>query len=244
TIQDGQGAPYFLDKICVRFTSDFAIEKQVQLEAPEISGLIEKSIAGHRAEAEGLPFVDEETGAIDREAIGAGDIGGWAPWYTAFRHDWVDATRASEHEAFQHPVACVLAVSGSEPDPVGSLRELQRHAVVGRVQAASFTGPSLLFYYVLVHDERDTAILQTVDATFDQVRRTFGQNCTLLRVNSNTDLLGTDSSDRDRVSGVWSGYYDHHRHRRPGAQPLDAVPADRAFGTMMTMRDVTALRDA
>ncbi|KAJ2592145.1 hypothetical protein EV177_008774, partial [Coemansia sp. RSA 1804] len=244
TIQDGQGAPYFLDKICVRFTSDFAIEKQVQLEAPEISGLIEKSIAGHRAEAEGLPFVNEETGAVDREAIGAGDIGGWAPWYTAFRHDWVDATRASEHEAFQHPVACVLAVSGSEPDPVGSLRELQRHAVVGRVQAASFTGPSLLFYYVLVHDERDTAILQTVDATFDQVRRTFGQNCTLLRVNSNTDLLGTDSSDRDRVSGVWSGYYDHHHHRRPGAQPLDPVPADRAFGTMMTMRDVAALRDA
>ncbi|KAJ2394827.1 hypothetical protein GGI23_004539, partial [Coemansia sp. RSA 2559] len=82
---------------------------------------------------------------------------------------------------------------------------------------------------MLVHDERDTAILQTVDSKFDQVRRAFGQNCSLLRLNSNTDLLGTDSNDQAKVSSVWSSYH-------AATQPLD-LPPERTFGTMMTMRD-------
>ncbi|KAJ1772033.1 hypothetical protein EV179_001364 [Coemansia sp. RSA 487] len=234
TIQDGQGAPYFLDKICVKFTSNFSIGRQHQLEASEINTLLEKSIVGHTDSAD-LPFVSGATG-VDKEAIGTGDISTWAPWYTLFRQQWINEMHASEHESFLHPVACVLVVSGSEADPVATLRELQRHQTANKVQTQSFSGPNTLFYYMLVHDERDTAILQTVDSKFDQVRRAFGQNCSLLRVNSNTDLLGTDSNDRSKVSSVWSSYHS-------ATQPLDP-PTERMFGTMMTMRDVAALRDS
>ncbi|KAJ2557795.1 hypothetical protein EV175_001134, partial [Coemansia sp. RSA 1933] len=234
TIQDGQGAPYFLDKICVKFTSDFSIRRQHRLEAPEINALIERSVANH-VESADLPFV-AGTAGIDQEAIAAGDISTWAPWYTLFRQQWIHEMHASEHESFLHPVACVLVASGSEADPVATLRELQRHQIANKVQTQSFSGPNTLFYFMLVHDERDTAILQTVDSKFDQVRRAFGQNCSLLRVNSNTDLLGTDSSDRAKVSSVWSSHYS-------ATQPCDP-PSDSTFGTMMTMRDVTALRDS
>ncbi|KAJ1904461.1 hypothetical protein LPJ81_002481, partial [Coemansia sp. IMI 209127] len=230
---DGQGAPYFLDKICVKFTSEFTIGRQHKLEATEINTLLERSIVGHSDSAD-LPFVTD-TG-VDKDAIATGDISTWAPWYTLFRQQWISELHVSEHEAFLHPVACVLVASGSEADPVATLRELQRHQMANKVQTQSFSGPTTLFYFMLVHDERDTAILQTVDSKFDQVRRAFGQNCSLLRLNSNTDLLGTDSNDRAKVSSVWSSYH-------AATQPL-GPPPECTFGTMMTMRDVAALRDS
>ncbi|KAI9503667.1 ER-golgi trafficking TRAPP I complex 85 kDa subunit-domain-containing protein [Coemansia spiralis] len=234
TIQDGQGAPYFLDKINIKFTDEFSLGKQHALEATEINELLQRSVAGHSDHIQDLSFV---SGAgVGNEAVAAEDISSWAPWYTLFRQQWVNETKASEHESFLHPVACLLVVSGSEADPVASFHELQRHPVVHRVQTQSFSATNVLFYYMLVHDERDTAVLQTIDTKFDQVRRAFGQNTSMLRLNSNTDLLGTGSSDRAKVSGVWT---NHYSATHPWAPPLE-----KSFGTIMTMRDVTALRDS
>ncbi|KAJ2346388.1 hypothetical protein GGF43_004996, partial [Coemansia sp. RSA 2618] len=143
--------------------------------------------------------------------------------------------QASEHESFMHPVACVLVASGSEEDPVGALRGLQSHAAVQRVQTQGFSGANVLFYYVLVHDGRDTGVLQTIDHKFDQVRRAFGQNSSLLKINSNTDLIEADTSDRSKISSIWS-------NSLATTQPL-AAHAGAAYGGMLSMRDVAALRD-
>ncbi|KAJ1727778.1 hypothetical protein LPJ61_004399, partial [Coemansia biformis] len=234
TVQDGQGTPYFLDRLDVKFTTDFAVERQ-QPTVAEIDALVRQSIAG---DAEQAPMPLKSGGGIDAGALAADDVGEWAPWYLRFRQHWVSEMQPSEHEAFMHPVACLLVASGSEDDPVGALRALQGHPAVRRVQQQSFSGASVLLYHMLVHDGRDTGVLQGIDHKFDQVRRALGQSSALLRINSSTELAeaGGGGSDGSKISGIWSNSWSTTR-------PLSARP-DGAFGAMLTMRDVAALRDA
>ncbi|KAJ2806535.1 hypothetical protein H4R21_000829, partial [Coemansia helicoidea] len=234
TIQDGQGAPYFLDKLDVKFTTDYAIEQQPQWTQAELDDMVRRCITG---DAEQTPMPLLPGGGVDAGALAADDAGGWAPWYVRLRQHWVNEMAASEHEAFMHPVACLLVASGSEDDPVGALRGLQSHPAVRRVRQQSFSGANVLFYSMLVHDGRDTGVVQAIDQTFDQVRRALGQNSALLRINTSTELGEAEGDgDGSRISGIWT-------HSWPTTHPLGA-PAEGPFGGMLTMRDVAALRDA
>ncbi|KAJ2702993.1 hypothetical protein H4218_000491 [Coemansia sp. IMI 209128] len=234
TIQDGQGAPYFLDKINVRFTADFVIEKSPAHSSSDVDSLA-KTCAAACIEPANPSFVGSD--GVVLEAAIADDISTWAPWYTLFRQQWVGDMQASEHETFMIPVACLLVASGSEADPIGALRALQASAAVQRVLTCGDGGTKMLFYYMLLHDGRDTAALQTIDLQFDQVRKTFGQNSALLKINTNTDLLGAaDASERVKISSIWSSDI-------AATRPLVAH-TDTSYGEMLTMRDVAALRDA
>ncbi|KAJ2629357.1 hypothetical protein H4R22_003363, partial [Coemansia sp. RSA 1290] len=237
TIQDGQGAPYFLDKLTVRFTTDYKIEKHSQQQSrADIDELVHKS-AADESEQQRIPFLSD--GVVDADVVKSDDIAAWAPWYIQFRQQWVASMQATEHESFMHPVACLLVASGSEEDPIGALRRLQQQAVVQRVQSQSFSGVSVLFYYLLVHDGRDVGAMQTIDQTFEQVRRTFGQNSALVKINSLTDSAESgDTSDRSKIAGIWSS-------SQAAMQPLVPVPQPATeYGGMLSMRDVAALRDA
>ncbi|KAJ2389856.1 hypothetical protein GGI05_003373, partial [Coemansia sp. RSA 2603] len=178
---------------------------------------------------------------IDKKAAASDDVSAWSPWYTLFRQQWVNRMQPSEHESFMHPVACLLMVSASDPDPVGSLRNLSKHPTVRRAQTQSFTGTNLMFYYMVLHDERHTAHAHNVDHRFDQVRKTFGQNCSLLRINSNTDLLEPDATERSKISAIWS---NHLSSMQPIATHGGAALEKEVYGSLLTMRDVSALRDA
>ncbi|KAJ2508452.1 hypothetical protein IWW47_000603 [Coemansia sp. RSA 2052] len=236
TIQDGQGAPYFLDKINVRFLTDFSIEKHRALSGSDVDSLVKTCVAtSANAESADPSFISSNGVAI--EAAASDDINSWAPWYTLFRQQWVGDMHPSEHETFMHPVACLLVASGSEADPIGALRALQTNAAVQRVLACGDGGTKMLFYYVLLHDGRDTAAVQTIDLQFDQVRKTFGQNSALLKINTHADQSSAaDTGERIKISSIWSSDISATR-------PLAAQP-ERSYGEMLTMRDVAALRDA
>ncbi|KAJ2856744.1 hypothetical protein J3B02_001424 [Coemansia erecta] len=238
-LRDGQGAPYFLDKINIKFTSNFVIEKQQQLSNSEVDELVKSCVNASVTTDNADPGFVKDSSGVDKEAVANEDIGAWSPWYTLFRQQWVNSMRASEHESFMHPVACLLAVSGSDTDPVATLRALASDPIVRRAQTQSFAGANMMLFYMVVHDERRATDAHNVDYRFDQVRKAFGQNCLLLRINSNTDLLGaTDSSERAKISGIWSSSL-------ASLQPLAKNAAEKAsYGDMLTMRDVAALRDA
>ncbi|KAJ2905793.1 hypothetical protein GGI21_004129, partial [Coemansia aciculifera] len=238
TIQDGQGAPYFLDKISVRFLTVFSIEKHHALSGSDVDSLVKTCVAvSASAESADLPSFIGSDGVVT-EVAATDDISTWAPWYTLFRQQWVGDMDPAEHETFMHPVACLLVASGSEADPIGALRVLQASAAVQRVLACGDGGGTkLLFYYVLLQDGRDTAAVQTIELQFDQVRKTFGQNSALLKINTNTDpSSAADISERTKISAIWSSDISVTR-------PLAALP-ERSYGEMLTMRDVAALRDA
>ncbi|KAJ1853791.1 hypothetical protein LPJ73_002578, partial [Coemansia sp. RSA 2703] len=243
TIQDGQGAPYFLDKINARFIDDFIIEKkqQSQLTNAEVDELVASCISASSAAEHPDPSFMTLSSGIDKKAAASDDVSAWSPWYTLFRQQWVNRMQPSEHESFMHPVACLLMVSASDPDPVGSLRNLSNHPTVRRAQTQSFTGTNLMFYYMVLHDERHTAHAHNVDHRFDQVRKTFGQNCSLLRINSNTDLLEPDATERSKISAIWS---NHLSSMQPIATHGGAALEKEVYGSLLTMRDVSALRDA
>ncbi|KAJ2741930.1 hypothetical protein GGI20_004838 [Coemansia sp. BCRC 34301] len=236
TIQDGQGAPYFLDKINVRFVADFGIEKHQALGGSDVDSLVKACVAASAgADSADPPFIGSH--GVAMEVAATDDISNWAPWYTLFRQQWVGDMHPSEHETFMHPVACLLVASGSEADPIGALRALQTNAAVQRVTACGDGGTKVLFYYVLLHDGRDTAALQTIDLQFDQVRKTFGQNSALLKINTNTDLSSAaDAGERTKITSIWGSDISATR-------PL-AKQSEQSYGDMLTMRDVTALRDA
>ncbi|KAJ2339663.1 hypothetical protein IWW50_006826, partial [Coemansia erecta] len=83
TIQDGQGAPYFLDKLNVKFTTDFRIEKRSQNSSrSELEDLAHKSIVDG-SDQTSVPFLSDR--GIDGGALETDDISAWAPWYTLFR---------------------------------------------------------------------------------------------------------------------------------------------------------------
>ncbi|KAJ2310392.1 hypothetical protein IWW51_006628, partial [Coemansia sp. RSA 2702] len=103
TIQDGQGAPYFLDKLNVKFTTDFKIEKHRPPTWAETDELVRQSVAADAGELD-VPFLSER--GVDASVVAADDVGSWAPWYTLFRQQWMATVPASEHESFMHPVAC------------------------------------------------------------------------------------------------------------------------------------------
>ncbi|KAJ2723822.1 hypothetical protein GGI07_002361 [Coemansia sp. Benny D115] len=235
TIQDGQGAPYFLDKVNVKFATDFVVERQQQPSVGDVDELVARSISGSSAAEHADPTFMNGAAGINKEAAAAEEVSTWSPWYTLFRQHWVNQMQASEHESFMHPVACLLAVSSSEPDPIGALRSMQNNPVVRRAQTQSFTGPNLLFYYMLIHDERHTGEAQNVEHRFDLIRKAFGQGCSLLRINSNTDLLDSDSSERAKIGSIWGSWMT-------SMQPLEVSPG-KPYGMMLTMRDVAALRD-
>ncbi|KAJ1999237.1 hypothetical protein H4R26_005149, partial [Coemansia thaxteri] len=235
TIQDGQGAPYFLDKINVRFMSDFNIERKTQLSGSGVDDLVQRIVATC-ADTSDPPFIGGAGLTLD--SVATDDISSWAPWYTLFRQQWAGDMQPSEHELFMHPVACLLVASGSEADPIGALRALQALPAAQRALSSNSGGTKTLFYYLLVHDERDRAAVQTIDLQFDQVRKMFGQNSALLKVNTNTELDSeSDSNDRSRISNIWSSNISATQ------QPLTAHP-ERSYGDMLTIRDVAALRDA
>lgn len=246
TIQDGQGAPYFLDKLNIRFLSDFVIDDSEQrtsnqLSAAEIDELVRRSIEANKGSAtDKEPSFANDT-YVDKDALAQEEIHRWSPWYTSFRQQWINGMKVSEHESFMHPVACMLVASGSETDPIGTLQSLQKHPAVQQVQSQSFAGSNVLLYYVLVHDERDESIRQTVDLKFDQVRRALGQNAALLKINSNTSLLEADDGDeRAKISAIWTGH-------KAAQSPLTLVQEHKcqsAYGAMITMRDVASIREA
>ncbi|KAJ2787950.1 hypothetical protein GGI15_000289 [Coemansia interrupta] len=247
TIQDGQGAPYFLDKINVRFISDFIIEKQQQqqqtkLTNADVDDLVTSCIGASSAAEHADPSFMSLSSGIDKKAAAHDEVSAWSPWYTLFRQQWVNRMQPSEHESFMHPVACLLVVSGSDPDPVGSLRSLSNHPTVRRAQTQSFAGTNLLLYYMVLHDERRTTDAHNVDHRFDQVRKTFGQHCSLLRINSNTDLLEPEGTERSKISAIWSS---HLASTQPLAGPSGpSADKDVCYGSMLSMRDVSAMRDA
>ncbi|KAJ2180162.1 hypothetical protein GGF45_002095, partial [Coemansia sp. RSA 551] len=84
TIQDGQGAPYFLDKLNIKFTTDFKIEKRSTHSRTEIDDLVHTSVLD--SDQTNVPFLTEH--GVDASALSS-DTSVWAPWYTLFRQQWM-----------------------------------------------------------------------------------------------------------------------------------------------------------
>ena len=111
--------------------------------------------------------------------------------YEYFLSRLLSTESLTPHEAFRHPVACVIAISSRNPSPIESLRQLYAETSQG---LPSWVNNEFLRYYVLIHDEDKDDITKST-TLFDQMKRHFGLHCHLLRLRSARCV----ASDEDSV---------------------------------------------
>ncbi|KAI1957014.1 hypothetical protein LOZ58_005936 [Ophidiomyces ophidiicola] len=116
-----------------------------------------------------------------------------SPLYKLFLRRLLSSFPAAPHEAFEHPVASVIAISSHTPAPLESLRQLYARTSHGDRRPPPWVYPEYLRYYVLVHDEDNDDINQST-ALFDQMKRHFGLHCHLLRLRSHQCVITDDDS--------------------------------------------------
>ncbi|KAL8255725.1 hypothetical protein R6Q59_030792 [Mikania micrantha] len=127
-------------------------------------------------------------------------------WFQFFNKELVRSVSFSDHEAFDHPVACLLVVSSSDEDPINKFVDLFNANQLPPLLNDGAMDSNIPKYYILVHDnqngspDRATKILA-------EMRNTFGSNdCRLLCINSSQDQLV------DRELNPWDPYGSNASH--------------------------------
>ncbi|ORY43873.1 hypothetical protein BCR33DRAFT_785666 [Rhizoclosmatium globosum] len=151
------------------------------------------------------------------DAIASGNVTLLAPWYTVYRNYVCKYNGASEHESFNHPVACLLVTSTAAPNPIDQLKQLFPSSPdkLPQIFSSGFVDPQIsLKHYVLLHDAARAPNVDA-DALFAEMKKHFGLSCRLIRVNSKAD--NANSFD---ASKVWEPFMSEY-------MPLyDAMHAD------------------
>ncbi|GAA5909187.1 hypothetical protein JCM8208_003405 [Rhodotorula glutinis] len=137
------------------------------------------------------------------------------------------------HESFAHPVACLVALSTSHPDPLNALahlwdltspRNLFLHGAHAHGQddpRAEYASPDVLRFVVLVHDHGapgagpDAA--RDAQKLLDTVRKTYGNHSALVDLFSAAETAPERQprSDEGEVRRLWEGVVEAQAQRQP-----------------------------
>lgn len=118
-----------------------------------------------------------------------------SPFYTLYMRRLLSAIPLAPHETWSHPVACIIAISSRNSEPIEALRRLYDESSRGNRRVPVWVNPDYLRYYVLVHDEERDDINEST-ALFDKMKRHFGLHCHLLRLRSTQCVPSDDDSLR------------------------------------------------
>ncbi|OAA68342.1 fungal transcriptional regulatory protein [Niveomyces insectorum RCEF 264] len=116
-----------------------------------------------------------------------------SPYYALYLRRMLSGIPVACHETFAHPVACVIAISSRNPAPIQTFQELYRDISQGDRRLPPWVDGDFLRYYVLVHDEENGDIVQSM-ALFEKMKRSLGLHCHLLRLRSSQSAETDDDS--------------------------------------------------
>lgn len=116
-----------------------------------------------------------------------------SPFYQLYLRKLLSGMPIVASETFSHPVACVIAISSRNPNPIEELRRLYEEATRGPKRLPAFVNGEYLRYYILVHDEETDDIGKSM-GLFEQMKRHFGLHCHLLRLRSSRCVPTDDDS--------------------------------------------------
>ncbi|KAJ4390652.1 hypothetical protein N0V93_004250 [Gnomoniopsis smithogilvyi] len=121
------------------------------------------------------------------------DMEATSPYYALYLRRLLSGIPLSAHETWSHPVACVIAASSREPQPIETFRRLYHESTNSERKLPPWIDGEYLRYYVLVHDEENSDIAKSM-ALFDQMKRHLGLHCHLLRIRSSQSAETDDDS--------------------------------------------------
>ena len=152
------------------------------------------------ASAEG--FLGSQLDLQDPQHGGQSDFGSSkasgtrASLYLSYLIKMLSSTPSSPYETFRHPVACIIAVTSHDDDPIKTFHDLYASTTGKSKQMPEWIGSGYLRYYVLIHDEYRDDITKST-ALFDAMKRSFGLHCHLLRLKSSP--CSPDELDKVKV---------------------------------------------
>lgn len=121
------------------------------------------------------------------------DVEATSPYYALYLRRLLSGMPLAPHESFAHPVACVMAISSRNPNPIEALHRLYTETREGEKRYPVWVDGEYLRYYILVHDEENSDISKSM-ALFEQMKRNFGLHCHLLRLRSSESAETDDDS--------------------------------------------------
>ncbi|KAH7241778.1 ER-golgi trafficking TRAPP I complex 85 kDa subunit-domain-containing protein [Fusarium tricinctum] len=143
-----------------------------------------------------LSYAEESFAAMPHRGLFADqetDSGETSPYYALYLRRLLSGLPISPHETFSHPIACVIAISSRNPDPLEELRRLYTETNQGAKKLPPWVDSEFLRYYVLVHDEEKDDITKSM-GLFEQMKRHLGMHCHLLRLRSSQSAETDDDS--------------------------------------------------
>jgi hypothetical protein len=164
-------------------------------DVPVIEELVDKhlnwaELVGPAAAMDYLNYKEKDENATPKPVDNA-----VSPFYTLYFRRLLSALPMTPHETFAHPVACIIAISSRNPNPIAQLKELYHSTNTGDAKLPQWVNNEYLRYYVLVHDEDHDDIAKST-ALYEQMRRSFGLHCHLLRLRSTQCVPSDDDSVR------------------------------------------------
>ena len=152
---------------------------------------IETLVDRHLSYAEQFPSISGEEFLNLKNSQRGPDVP--SPFYTLYLRRVLSGLPLSPHETFSHPVACVIAISSRNTNPIETLRNLYDESSRGAKRLPLWVNNEYLRYYVLVHDEERDDITKSM-TLFEQMKRHFGLHCHLLRLRSSECVATDDDS--------------------------------------------------
>ncbi|CAH8387707.1 unnamed protein product [Eruca vesicaria subsp. sativa] len=144
-------------------------------------------------------------------------------WFQYYNKELIRTLSFSDHEAFDHPVACLLVVSSKDEGPLNKFVDLFNTNRLPSLLNDGVMDPKILKHYLLVHDNQD-ATTERTSKVLSEMRSTFGHNeCNLLCTNSSKE-----------------GNIEHQAN--PWASFKSSVPAEK-LGCALTGDDIVEIKD-
>ncbi|KAJ3070601.1 Trafficking protein particle complex 8 [Podochytrium sp. JEL0797] len=169
----------------------------------------------------------------DEQSIRTGPLESISPWFNTYRNYVCKYNGTSEHETFNHPVACLIVTSTLSPDPIAQLNQLYPSSPdkLPELFSSGFLDPQIpLKHYVLIHDASRAPNVDA-EALFTQMKKSFGLSCRLVRINSKAP----DSNPSEySASKIWDAYLSEYTplYEAMHADPNAVLEASAARGSL------------
>ncbi|XP_010549893.1 PREDICTED: trafficking protein particle complex subunit 8 isoform X2 [Tarenaya hassleriana] len=145
-------------------------------------------------------------------------------WFQYYNKELIRTLSFSDHEAFDHPVACLLVVSSKDEEPINKFIDLFNTNKLPSLLNDGAMDPKIVKHYLLVHDNQD-ATTERTSRVLSEMRSTFGNNeCNLLCINSSKE------GDVEHQANPWATF-------KPNALSTEKL------GCALTSDDLIEMKD-
>ncbi|XP_048236072.1 trafficking protein particle complex subunit 8 isoform X2 [Ricinus communis] len=121
------------------------------------------------------------------DALASSESESLPSWFQFVNEELVRTVSFSDHEAFDHPVACLLVVSSKDEQPINRFVDLFNTNKLPSLLNDGAMDPKILKHYLLVHDNQDGSS-EKATKLLTEMKNTFGSNdCHVLCINSSQD---------------------------------------------------------